>query len=101
MNDVIAYNVNLVEPRRYGDIIRRQFDRLYREGERSGTVMCIPLHPYLVGWPYRIKAFEEALAYIAGHDKVWFATGREIAAHFNAHHFDDFERASHAVGRAG
>lgn len=100
MNDVIAYNVNLVEPRRYGDIIRRQFDRLYQEGERSGTVMCIPLHPYLVGWPYRIKAFEEALAYIAGHDKVWFATGREIAAHFSQHQHDAFAAASHPVGGA-
>ncbi|MGB3500672.1 MAG: polysaccharide deacetylase family protein [Mesorhizobium sp.] len=100
MNDVIAYNVNLVEPRRYGEIIKRQFDRLYREGERNPTVMCIPLHPYLVGWPHRSLAFEEALAYIAGHDKVWFATGREIAAHFNANHHAAFAAASHPVGDA-
>ena len=72
-----------MSPRRYGDIIQRQFDRLYAEGEESGTVMCIPLHPYLIGQPYRIKAFEEALPYITGHDKVWLATGREIAQHFN------------------
>ena len=39
MNDVIVYNVNLVSPRRYADILKRQFDRLYAEGERSGTVM--------------------------------------------------------------
>lgn len=99
MNDVIAYNVNLVSPRRYGDIIKRQFDRLYQEGERSGTVMCIPLHPYLVGWPHRIKAFEEALAYIAGHDDVWFATGREIAQHFIDNNYDGFARASKEVGK--
>ncbi len=100
MNDVIAYNVNLVAPRQYGEIIRRQFDQLYEEGKHSGTVMCIPLHPYLVGWPYRIKAFEEALAYIAGHDKVWFATGREIARHFIDNHYDAFQRAGHKVGEA-
>jgi hypothetical protein len=100
MNDVIAYNVNLVSPRAYGDIIKRQFDRLYEEGERSGTVMCIPLHPYLVGWPYRMKAFEDALSHITGHDKVWLATGREIARHFIDHHLDDFARASHKVGAA-
>lgn len=98
MNDVIAYNVNLVTPRRYGEIIKAQFDRLYAEGERSGTVMCIPLHPYLVGWPYRIKAFEEALRYIAGHDKVWLATGREIAHHFIENHYDEFVAASQPVG---
>jgi peptidoglycan/xylan/chitin deacetylase (PgdA/CDA1 family) len=100
MNDVIAYNVNLVSPRAYGDIIKRQFDRLYEEGEHSGTVMCIPLHPYLVGWPYRMKAFEDALRHITGHDKVWLATGREIAQHFTAHHMTDFARASHKVGAA-
>lgn len=99
MNDVIAYNVNLVSPRRYGDVLKRQFDRLYQEGARSGTVMCIPLHPYLVGWPYRIKAFEQALAHIAGHEDVWFATGREIAHHFIENHYDDFARASMGVGR--
>jgi peptidoglycan/xylan/chitin deacetylase (PgdA/CDA1 family) len=98
MNDVIVYNVNLVQPRRYADILKRQFDRLYQEGEQSGTVMCIPLHPYLVGHPYRIAAFEEALAYITGHDDVWLATGREIAAHFRTHYHDAFATAEHPAG---
>ncbi len=98
MNDVIVYNVNLVSPRRYADILKRQFDRLYEEGETSGTVMCIPLHPYLVGQPYRMAAFEEALSYITSHDKVWLATGREIAKHFNDHYYDAFAAASQTVG---
>ncbi len=100
MNDVIVYNVNLVSPRRYADILKRQFDRLYEEGEKSGTVMCIPLHPYLVGQPYRMAAFEEALSYITGHEKVWLATGREIAKHFNDHYYDAFAQASQTVGEA-
>lgn len=100
MNDVIVYNVNLVQPRRYAEILKRQFDRLYAEGAHSGTVMCIPLHPYLVGQPYRMAAFEEALAYITGHEKVWLATGREIAKHFNDHYFDAFAAAAQPVGEA-
>jgi allantoinase len=100
MNDVIVYNVNLVSPRRYADILKRQFDRLYAEGEASGTVMCIPLHPYLVGQPHRLAAFEEALSYITGHDKVWLATGREIAQHYNDHYYDAFVAAGQAVGEA-
>ena len=98
MNDTIVYNVNLVQPRRYADILKRQFDRLYEEGEQSGTVMCIPLHPYLVGQPYRMAAFEEALSYITSHDKVWLATGREIAQHFNTHYFDAFAAAAQPAG---
>jgi hypothetical protein len=62
--------------------------------------MCIPLHPYLIGQPYRIAVFEEALAYITRHDKVWLATGREIAQHFLTHDFDSFVRASETVGES-
>jgi peptidoglycan/xylan/chitin deacetylase (PgdA/CDA1 family) len=100
MNDTIVYNVNLVSPRRYADILKRQFDRLYAEGEKSGTVMCIPLHPYLIGQPYRMAAFEEALSYITGHDKVWLATGREIAHHFNTHYHAEFTAAAQTVREA-
>ena len=100
MNDVIVYNTNSIPPRHYGTLIKRQFDQLYAEGERSGTVMCIPLHPYLVGQPHRIDAFAEALEYVAGHDKVWLATGREIAQHYLANHYDDFVAAGRAVRAA-
>jgi hypothetical protein len=100
MNDTIVYNVNLVSPRRYGDILKRQFDRLWAEGEHSGTVMCIPLHPYLIGQPYRLAAFEEALSYITSHEGVWLATGREIAHHFNEHCHAAFAAAAEPIGEA-
>ena len=58
--------------------INRQFDTLYAEGAQSGRVMAICLHPYLIGVPHRIAGLDEALAYIAAHDGVWFATGEEI-----------------------
>jgi hypothetical protein len=65
----------------FGEMIRRQFDVLYREGADSGRVMAVALHPYLSGMPHRIDALDEAFAYIARHDHVWLATGAEIAAH--------------------
>ena len=99
MNDVIVYNSNLYTPRHYGTIIRRQFDQLHREGEVSGTVMCIPLHPYLVGQPHRIDAFAEALGYIAAQPGVWLATGREIAQYYLDHHYDAAAQAIAAVPR--
>ena len=55
-----------------------------REGAQSGRVMAIALHPYLTGVPHRIGAFEKALAYICGHERVWKATGAEIARHYLA-----------------
>ncbi len=88
LNDTIAYVVNKVEPRRYGQMIKDSFDQLYAEGRESGTVMCIPTHNYQVGCPHRLKAFEDALAHITGHSDVWITTGREIAGHFLAHGYD-------------
>ncbi len=89
MNDTIAFVVNKVEPRRYGQMLKDCFDRLYAEGEKSGTVMCIPTHNYQVSCPHRLKAFEEALEYITGHSDVWVTTGREIASHYLAHSYDE------------
>ena len=42
--------------------------------------MAIALHPFLIGVPHRIRTLDRALAYIASHGKVWFATGSEIIA---------------------
>jgi peptidoglycan/xylan/chitin deacetylase (PgdA/CDA1 family) len=68
----------------FQEMICRQFDVLYREGAESGRVMAIAIHPYLTGVPHRIDAFDKALAYICRHDKVWKATGTEIARYFAA-----------------
>lgn len=62
-------------------LIKRQFDVLYEEGAESGRVLALCLHPYIIGVPHRIKALESALRYIKSHDRVWFATGSEIARH--------------------
>ena len=78
-----------MDPQRYSDILKRHFDQLLLEGQHSGTVMCIPLHAYLVSQPNRIKVFEQALEHICAHkDDVWFATGKDIAKHFIDHHWD-------------
>lgn len=100
INDVICYNSYGQTPRQYGELIKRQFDRLYAEGEQGGTVMCIPLHPFLVGQPHRIDAFHEALEYCVGHEGVWVATAAEIAEHYMQHHYDaDLPAGQEAQGQ--
>ena len=66
----------------FEQMIRDQFDVLYGESERVAKVMAIALHPFLIGMPHRIKALENALDYVLGHDGVWAATGSEIVDHF-------------------
>ena len=58
------------------------FDVLYDEGEHNGRVLGIALHPFLIGSPHRIRYLDRALAHMASHEGVWFATGAEIIAHY-------------------
>lgn len=89
VNDVITYSVQGYDPQRYTDILIRHFDQLLSEGESSGTVMCIPIHAYLVSQPHRIRVFEKALKHICSHKSdVWFATGAEIAYYFRKNYWD-------------
>jgi peptidoglycan/xylan/chitin deacetylase (PgdA/CDA1 family) len=58
--------------------IRDQFDRLYADGGGSARIMTIAVHPYVSGVPHRIKYFEQALDYIAGHDGVVHWRGDQV-----------------------
>lgn len=78
-NDTRNYDQWTFPPNDYLDQMKQVFNVLYGEGERSGTVMAIPLHTHLSGFPARYVALKELLKYIAGHQEVWWATGSEIA----------------------
>lgn len=99
INDFTMLYQASTTPRDYSNAIKAQFDRLYLEGAENGQVMCLPLHPFLIGQPHRITALEAALDYITSHAGVWLATGREIAEHYYAHHYDAFVAA--IAARAG
>jgi peptidoglycan/xylan/chitin deacetylase (PgdA/CDA1 family) len=84
LNDKSSIERRLVSADGFCQMICDQFDVLYREGAKSGRVMAIALHPYLIGVPHRIGALDKALKYICRHKRVWKATGSEIARHYLA-----------------
>ena len=88
INDFTSLFQGNSTPRDYTDAIKAQFDRLYAEGADNAQVMCLPLHPFLIGQPHRVPQFAEALDYITSHDKVWVTTAREIADYYYEHHYD-------------
>jgi len=88
MNDFTLFTGARVTPRRFRDLQKAFFDQLLEEGAEQGSVMCIPTHPFLVGQPFRIDAFAEALDYITSHDEVWVTTGREIAEYYLDNYYD-------------
>ncbi|MCY4516240.1 MAG: polysaccharide deacetylase family protein [Acidimicrobiaceae bacterium] len=70
---------------------RAQLDVLRREADDSagGRVMCVALHPYLMGMPHRVDGLTAMLDYLMGHDDVWQTTASQIAQHYLDHHYDD------------
>lgn len=78
LNDLGAYQRRLTTAPEFEQMIEEQFEALYREGETSPRVMCIALHAYITGVPYRAARLEAALAKIKARPGVWFATGTEI-----------------------
>ncbi len=69
---------------------KAQLDQLWVEGEQSGRVFCLALHPYLMGMPHRIAQLEEIFDHLRSKEGVWLTTAGEIAQHFLDHHYDDF-----------
>lgn len=88
VNDHYGFFIYNMSPREYARTLIRQFERLAREGETSGTVMCIPLHSYLIGQPHRIGPFEEALRTITADPRVWVTRAGDIADYFGKNYFD-------------
>ncbi|HVY56237.1 MAG TPA: polysaccharide deacetylase family protein [Xanthobacteraceae bacterium] len=84
LNDMPLFNMPSIHITEFERRVCETFDVLYREGEKNGRVMCIALHPFLMGVPHRIGHLDRALAHIAAHDKVWFATGSEIIDAYQA-----------------
>ena len=90
LNDAPYFNARSAwEGDDFAEMCKRQFDRLYAEGESNARVMCIALHPYQIGQPHRIKYLDEIFTYILSHDGVWKTTADEIADYYLANHYDD------------
>jgi peptidoglycan/xylan/chitin deacetylase (PgdA/CDA1 family) len=62
------------------------FDLLYAEGADSPKMMSIGLHDRLIGRPARAVGLIRFLEHARRHDRVWFCTGAEIAAHWRQTH---------------
>jgi peptidoglycan/xylan/chitin deacetylase (PgdA/CDA1 family) len=90
INDAMASRTH-IEAEDFAQMVIDHFECLYRDSADSGRVMCIALHPYIMGQPHRIRHLERALRHVLAHDGVWQATGEEIADWYIAHHLDAAE----------
>ena len=68
------------------ELLKEQFDELYREGADSGRLMNVGIHPHVWGHPFRVRAIREFLEYAKGFEGVWWAKREEIAEWYLENH---------------
>jgi peptidoglycan/xylan/chitin deacetylase (PgdA/CDA1 family) len=104
LNDVPVFLGHL-EADDFAAMAKAQFDVLWREGEASGRVLCLAIHPYLMGMPHRVRHLDEIFDHVLSHEGVWATTAGEIARWFIDHHHDEFvahaARLTDGARRAG
>ena len=89
LNDIpMCVGKGMTGPQVY-EAITDQFDVLYQEATRTGPrVMCLALHPFVIGTPFRYKHLMRALSYITRHSGVWLTTSDDIANWYYSNYYD-------------
>jgi allantoinase len=86
LNDVTMFVGKSLSGDDFYQMVVDQLDQLYKDGEKSGRVMALCLHPFIINQPFRQKYLERALEYVSKHEGVWLTTSDAIAEHYAKHH---------------
>lgn len=78
LDDVFALRERGVTMQQWLSMVTGSFDRMYLEGEATGLLLALNIHPYIIGHPFRIGYLEKALRHILSRDGVWAATAGEV-----------------------
>ena len=64
----------------FSQMIVDQFDEMLAQSVEQPLVFGMALHPYVIGQPFRLRQFRQAIAHIAQHrDRIWATTAGGIA----------------------
>ena len=88
VNDIPVFIDQKKTGEAFGQLICDQFDGLYEDGAKTGRVMAIALHPFLIGHAHRAKYFAKALAHITTRKEVWLTTGSEIIDYYKTNYLE-------------
>jgi peptidoglycan/xylan/chitin deacetylase (PgdA/CDA1 family) len=89
LNDAPLLMRSHVEGEVYVELCRRQLERLRSEGDGGGRLLCLPLHPFAIGQPHRIRYLDHLMEILRSHDDVWIATASDIVGHYVENNYDD------------
>jgi peptidoglycan/xylan/chitin deacetylase (PgdA/CDA1 family) len=72
----------------FRDALIEEFDVLYAEGEKTGRIMNVGLHPHVSGRAHRIRALREFILHAKSYPHVWWPTREELAVWYLENHED-------------
>lgn len=81
LNDLVLFGRGLTGPD-FLQMVVDAYEQLHADSAKSGRVMTIALHPFVIGQPFRHKYLDQALAFLAAQPDIWLTTSDDIAAHY-------------------
>ena len=83
LNDIPAIVARKDSPGQFAEAIIDSFDEMLEQSARQPLVMGIALHPYIVGYPHRLRPLRRALRHIVERrGDIWLTTPGGIAEAF-------------------
>jgi allantoinase len=80
LNDLPAMITRRHSARQFAEMVVDQFDEMLEQSRKYPLVCAIAVHPFIIGQPFRLRAFRDALRHIADcRDELWLTTPGEIA----------------------
>jgi allantoinase len=89
VNDIRVFIRENHTPEQYYRMVCDHFDTLYKDSASGGRVLCLPLHPFVIGLPFRISYLDKALDYMCSHEGVWRTTSGDIAEWYYKNYYKD------------
>lgn len=81
-NDLPAMHGHSAAPSDWADMLIDYFDEMLHQSRHHALVCCLSLHPFLAGFPGRLRQLRRALEHMTAHrDRVWFTHPGAIARH--------------------
>jgi peptidoglycan/xylan/chitin deacetylase (PgdA/CDA1 family) len=85
LNDSSAIIGRQVDAIDFADMIVEQFDEMRATDDDQALVMSVVVHSFIIGQPFRLRAFRRAVQHILDHrEEVWLTQPGAIARHYAA-----------------
>src|SRR5260370_8333917 len=82
LNDLPAMVTRHHTGRQFAEMVTDQFDEMLAQSKKYPLVFSVALHPFIIGQPFRLRAFRGALRHIMAHKaELWLTTPAGIPPH--------------------